>query len=81
VDLGAGSVCLEVRAAGESVTLRTLDATTYAFRDALARGLTLGQAASLALESHPFFDLTRGIQDLLEQGLFINFTITTEEGG
>lgn len=81
VELGAGGVCLEVRAAGESVTLHTLDAATYAFRDALARGLTLGQAASLALESHPFFDLTRGIQELLEQSLFNNFTITTEEGG
>jgi hypothetical protein len=81
VDLDAGSVCLEVRAAGESVTLHTLEAETYAFLDALARGLTLGQAASLALESHPFFDLTRAIQDLLEQGLFINFTITTQEGG
>ena len=81
VDLGAGGVCLEVRAAGESVTLHTLEAATYAFRDALARGLTLGQAASLALESHPFFDLSGGIQELLEQSLFNSFTITTEEGG
>ncbi len=81
VELGAGGVYLEVRAAGESVTLHTLEAATYAFRDALARGLTLGQAASLALESHPFFDLTEGIHELLEQSLFNNFTITTEEGG
>jgi hypothetical protein len=81
VDLGAGGVCLEVRATGESVILHTLEAATYAFRDALARGLTLGQAASLALESHPFFDLTGGIQELLEQNLFNNFTITTQEGG
>ena|SRR5437773_2005120 len=81
VDLGAGGVCLEVRAAGESITLHTLKAAAYAFRDALARGSTLGQAASLALESHPFFDLTRGIQDLLDQGLFTDFIITTKEGG
>jgi hypothetical protein len=81
VDLGAGGVCLEIQAAGESVTLRTLDATTYAFRDALARGLTLGQAASLALESHSFFDLTRAIQELFENGLFDDFALTTEEGG
>ncbi len=81
MDLGAGGVCLEVRAAGESVTLHTLEAATYAFRDALARGLTLGQAASLALESHPFFDLTRAIQELLENGLFDDFALTSEEGG
>jgi hypothetical protein len=81
VDLGTGGVCVEVRVAGESVILRTLDAATYAFRDALARGLTLGEAASLALESHPFFDLTRAIQELFENGLFDDFALTTEEGG
>jgi len=81
VNLDAGGVCLEVRAAGEGVALHTLEPATYAFRDALVRGLPLGQAASLALESYPFFDLIRGIQELLEQNLFNDFTITTEEGG
>jgi len=57
VDLRAGGVCLEVRACREEIMLRALEPATYAFRDALARGLTLGEAASLTLESHPSFDL------------------------
>jgi len=77
-DLSAGGVCLEVRAGGEEVMLRALEPATYAFRDALARGLTLGDAASLTLESHPSFDLTHAIQNLLEERLFNDFTLIAE---
>jgi len=75
VDLGAGSVCLEVRGAGDSVTLGVLDPPTYAFRDALARGLTLGEAAGRAIESHPSFDLIHAIRELLDRCLLSDLHI------
>jgi hypothetical protein len=78
--LGRGGVCLQIHAAGEDVIIRVLEPTAYAFRDALARGLTLGEAACLALESHPSFDLTEAIQQLLEDHVFNDFTFITEEG-
>jgi len=78
--LDAGGVCLEVRAGDEDVMLRPLEPATYAFRDALVRGLTLGAAASLTLESHPSFDLTHAIQKLLDESLFTDFTLIAEGG-
>ncbi len=60
--------------------MRALDPAIYAFREALARGLPLGEAATGALAIHPSFDLTRAIQELLAAGLLADFTLTTEEG-
>ena len=79
VDLDTGGVCLEVRAGGDVAMLRALEPATYAFRDALARGLTLGEASSLTLESHPSFDLIPAIQGLLDERLFTDFTVIAEE--
>jgi hypothetical protein len=78
--LGGGSVCLQIQAARENVTIRVLEPATYAFRDALVRGLTLGEAAGLALESHPSFNLTEAIRELFEDRVFKDFTFITEEG-
>jgi len=78
--LDGGGVCLQIHAAGEDVTIRVLEPATYAFRDALARGLTLGEAAGLALESHASFDLTGAIQKMLEDCVFNDFTLITGEG-
>jgi hypothetical protein len=79
-DLGAGSICLQILAAGEGVRLRVLEPATYAFRNALARGLTLREAAGVAFESYPSFDLAHAIQEFLEDSIFCDFTVTTEEG-
>jgi hypothetical protein len=79
VDLDTGGVCLEVRAGGDVAMLRALEPATYAFRDALARGLTLGEGASLTLESHPSFDLIHAIQELLDERLFSDFTVIGED--
>lgn len=73
-------ICLEVRADREEIMLRALEPATYAFRDALARGLTLGDAASLTLESHPSFDFTHAVRELLEERLFTDFSLITEQG-
>lgn len=77
-DLHGGAVCLEVHAVGETVAMRVLEPATFAFRDALARGLTLGEAAGHALESYPSFDLQHAILELLDDCIFNDFTIITE---
>lgn len=79
VDLDAGGVCLEVRATGEDVTMRVLEPATYGFRDALARGRSLG-AAAVAAATHSRFDLSLAVQELLEEGLLADFTLATGEG-
>jgi hypothetical protein len=76
--LQGGAVCLEVHAVGETVAMRVLEPATFAFRDALARGLTLGEAAGHALESYPSFDLQQAILELLDDCIFNDFTIITE---
>lgn len=75
-----GAVCLQVHAVGETVAMRVLEPATFAFRDALARGLTLGEAADVTRESHPSFDLQPAILELLDDCIFNDFTIVTEEG-
>ena len=77
--LQGGAVCLQVHAVGETVTMRVLEPATFAFRDALARGQALGEAAGLALESYPSFDLQQAISDVLEDCIFNDFTVITEE--
>jgi Putative DNA-binding domain len=79
-DIQGGVVCLQVHVVGETVAMRVLEPATFAFRDALARGLTLGEAAGLALESNPSFDLQQAIVELLGDCIFNDFTIVTEEG-
>jgi hypothetical protein len=78
--LQGGAVCLQVHAVGETVAMRVLEPATFAFRDALARGLTLGEAAGLALESYPSFDLQQAIVEVLGDCIFNDFTLVTEEG-
>jgi hypothetical protein len=78
--LQGGAVCLQVHAVGEAVTIRVLEPAIFAFRDALARGLTLGEAAGQALESYPSFDLQHAIVELLDDCIFNDFTVVTEEG-
>ncbi|HEU4440288.1 MAG TPA: DNA-binding domain-containing protein [Methylomirabilota bacterium] len=80
-DLGGRGVCLQVRTAGENVAIRALEPGTYVFRDALARGLTLGEATALTLESHASFDLTPAIREVLDEGIFNDVTLNPEEGG
>ena len=61
--------------------MRALEPVTYVFRDALAQGLTLGEATALTLESHPSFDLTVAIREALDEGIFTDVTLNPEEGG
>lgn len=79
-DLGAGSVCLEISPSAEGVLIRSLDPATAAFRDALAAGRTLGEAVDEAARWDPELDLSGSIRRVLNDNIFSNFTITTEEG-
>lgn len=79
-DLDAGSVCLEIGPSAAGVRVRALCHTTYAFRDALARGLTLGEATDLAFALDPSFDLAAELRMALEGELFAGCTLVTPEG-
>jgi hypothetical protein len=78
MDAAVTGVWLEIRAVGDRVTLRSLEPATYAFRDALRRGSTLGEAVGVALGSHPSFDVGSAIESMLDDRLFSYFTIATE---
>ena len=78
--LEGGAVCLQIHVVGETVAMRVLEPATFAFRDALTRGLTLGEAAGSALERDPSFGLQQAISELLlDDCIFSNFTLVTEE--
>jgi hypothetical protein len=68
IDLGEGGVRLEVSRRGAEVVMRPLDAASFAWRQALARGGTLEAAAARALHDAPGFDLANALGDLFRDG-------------
>jgi len=79
VDMTGGSVWLEVRATGDAVTVRSIESGTYALRDALGRGMSLGEAVEIALGSHPTLDVEAEIRSTLEDNIFSHFTVLARE--
>jgi len=77
LDLSAGRTCLEVRGVGDGVSVRVLDPAAYALRHALAVGVTLEEAAAEALAVDPSFGLTGAIQELLQDHIFTDVTLST----
>jgi len=77
LDLSAGGTCLEVRGVGHGVSVRVLDLAAYALRHALAVGVMLEEAAGKALAVDPAFDLIGAIQQLLQDQIFTDFTLST----
>ena len=75
-DLGAGSVWLEVGPSAGGVLIRSLDPASFSFRAALAEGRPLGEAA----DAVGGIDLTGAIRRFLDDNIFSNFTVITEEG-
>ncbi|HUN47316.1 MAG TPA: DNA-binding domain-containing protein [Stellaceae bacterium] len=73
IDLDGGAVWLEIRRVGDEVVLHPLDAATFAFRAALARGERLEAAADAALAQHADFDLAAGFADLFREGAVVAF--------
>lgn len=74
VDLASGGVRLEIRRVGGDVVFRSLDPSTFAFRQPLAAGDTLGEAAAAALRLAPAFDLGRALSSLLADELLTKET-------
>jgi hypothetical protein len=76
VDLPTGGTCIEIRRAGNAVAWRRLDPGTFAFRTAIADGLTL--AAATATAKDPAFDLAAALDRVFAEGLAVAVThITT----
>ena len=71
VDLGLGSVRLEVRRLGDDVVFRSLPPATFAFRAALVAGGTLEEAVGEAVDVTPSFDLASEIRALLDERLLV----------
>jgi hypothetical protein len=71
VDLARGGTCIEIRRAGETVAWRRLDPGTFAFRNAIAEGLTL--AAATATAKDPAFDLAAALDHVFAEGLAVAF--------
>jgi hypothetical protein len=73
VDLASAGACVEIRRAGDAVAWRSLDPGTYAFRAALADGLSLAAAASARALKDPAFDLVTTLEHLFAEGIVIAF--------
>jgi hypothetical protein len=65
VNLDAGGTQLEIRRLGEDVVFRSLNAATYTFRTALARGDSLERATEAAYSTDPDVDLAQTLQQLI----------------
>jgi hypothetical protein len=73
VDLASGGTCIEIRRAGDAVAWRRHDAGTFAFRTALADGLTLAKAAATASVQDPTVDLATALDRVFAEGLAVAF--------
>src|SRR5206468_6225143 len=76
VDVSAGGVQLEIRRVDDGVTMRSLDAATYALRRALALGRTLEDAAAEAVTVQPAFDLAQAIRELLDERIAVDVAVS-----
>jgi hypothetical protein len=69
VELDSGSAQLEVRRRDDDVVFRTLSASSFAFRRALADHAPLARAVDAALATGGSFDITGEIRALLDENL------------
>ena len=61
---------------GSLLAMLRLDGATFAFRTALARGASLGAAATQALTSDPAFDPGAALLDAVDEQLFTSLGST-----
>jgi putative DNA-binding protein len=76
VDLEARGAFLEVRRLDGDVVMRPLHPAEHALRDALWRGEGLEEAARAALALDAAFDLTGGLQDLLDERILVDAAVS-----
>jgi hypothetical protein len=77
-ELPPTAVWLQVRGARGSIRIDQLDAAIYAFRSAIAHGLSLAAAAEQALGIDPAFDPGGALTSLLADGLAVSVTLASE---
>jgi hypothetical protein len=70
---------IEVRGGRGSFRLTRLDEPTFAFRTALAKGRTIGEAADSALAVDPTFDAGTGLHALVDERLVTGCSTGDEE--
>jgi hypothetical protein len=70
---------IEVRGARGAVQISPLDTATFAFRSALATGSSIGDAAGHALDCDTAFDPGEALRLLVQNGLAIAPSTTTED--
>jgi hypothetical protein len=80
-DLGPNGASIEVRRYGNSIVFRLLDPASYAFREAVASGRRLEDAAELALAEDPVFNLSACFQDLFAEESVVGFSVSTKGEG
>jgi hypothetical protein len=79
IDLAAGGVRLEVGRQGGEVLLRHLDAASFAFREAIIGGATLGAATITALSADERFDLGAALAVLFAEGAVVSAGIAPKD--
>src|SRR6202008_624822 len=67
IDLSSGGTSLEIRRAGDAVAWGRPDPGTFGFRTALADGLVLAAAMSVATLKDPTFDLTQSLRQVFAE--------------
>lgn len=77
--LGEATTCIEVRGARGTVRLERLDAPTFAFREALAQGRSIGDAAIGALDLDAAFDPGAALRSLGQAGLVAGLSVQSIE--
>jgi hypothetical protein len=76
--LQPAAVWLQVRGVRGRIRIDRLDPATFAFRSAIAQGLSLGAAAEQALDVDPAFDPGGALTSLLADDLAVSVTLTSE---
>jgi len=72
VELGGGAR-LQVYRAVDGAAFDTLEPAEFLFRQALQRGLTLGEAAEIAAAADPMFDLALDLRRMMQEGILSSF--------
>lgn len=77
--LHESNTLIEVRGTRGEVRLKRLDAATFAFRTALLKGRSIGEAAMRALDCDATFDSGAALRELVHAGLVIGTLATAQE--
>lgn len=77
--LGEAPTLIEVRGARGTVRLERLDSPTFALREALAQGGSIGDAAARALDLDPAFDAGAALRSLALAGLVAGRSLQSTE--